>query len=526
MVLVQTQLLRYRLCHRLCIAGQHDRLAHTGSLQSADGIGAVGLYHVRNQQIARVAALHGNVHDGAHALHGGHGKAKLFHQAGVTGGNALAVHLRGHAMTAQLLHVRDPGGVNGLAVGGLDAQGDGVLRPAFRQRSGFHQCGVGHTLGRVDAGDLKGALRQGAGLIEHHNTGVGKLFQIGRALDEDAAGGSAADAAEETQRDGDDQRTGAADDKEGQGAVDPVAKAGGLSHKQQHHRRQKRQRQCAVADSGGVHPGKAGDKVFCPGFFHAGIFHKVENFRDGGLAKFLGGAHLQQAGHVYAAADDLVPGVHVPGQALTGQGSSVQGRSTLHDDAVNGHPLAGLHHDDGAHLDLIRVHLLQLAVLALDVGVVRADVHQAGNALAALAHRHALEQLADLVENDNGAALHIVAQCKRAHGGHCHQKALVKGLTVLDALQRLAQHIPAHHKVGDAVERQLHRHGQGGQKLEHDHQRHGDQNALKGLFLFLVHKQRSSVCGAADEKRVVFHKFFGKKWVFHSFTRVFHTVFL
>ena len=169
-----------------------------------------------------------------------------------------------------------------------------------------------------------------------------------------------------------------------------------------------------------VHPGKAGDKVFCPGFFHAGIFHKVENFRDGGLAKFLGGAHLQQAGHIHTAADDLVPGVHVPGQALTGQGGSVQGRSALHDDAVNGHPLAGLHHNDGAHLDLVRVHLFQLAVLALDVGVVRANVHQAGNALAAFAHGNALEQLADLVEDDNGAALHIVAQCKRAHGGHCH----------------------------------------------------------------------------------------------------------
>ena len=107
-----------------------------------------------------------------------------------------------------------------------------------------------------------------------------------------------------------------------------------------------------------------------------------------------------------------------------------------------------------------------------------------------------------------------------------HQEALVKGLTVLDALQRLAQHVPAHHKVGDAVERQLHRHGQGGQKLEQDDQRHGDQNALKGLFLFLVHKQRSLFYGAVGEKWVVFHRFFGKKWVFHSFTRVFHTVFL
>ena len=451
------------------------------------------------------------MHDSAHALHGGHGDAQLFHQAGVTGGNGLAVHLRGHAMAAQLLHVRDPGGVDGLAVGSFDAQGDGVLGPAFRQRSGFHQCGVGHALGGVDAGDLKGALRQGAGLIEHHNAGVCQLFQIGRAFDEDAAGGSTADAAEKAQRDGDDQRTGAADDKEGQSAVDPIVKAGGLSHEQQHHRRQESQRQCAVADSGGVHPGKAGDKVFCPRLFHAGIFHQIEDLRDGRFAKFLSGAHLQQAGHVYAAADDLVPGVHVPGQDLAGQGGSVQGRSALHDDAIDRHPLAGLHHDDRAHLDLIRVYLLQLAVLALDIGVVRADVHQAGNALAALAHSHALEQFADLVKDDNGAALHIVAQRKRAHGGHCHQEALVKGLAVLDALQRLTQHVPAHHKVGDAVERQLYRHGQGGQKLEHDHQRHGDQDALKGLFLFLVHKQRSSVFGAADEKRVVFHRFFGKK---------------
>ena len=78
----------------------------------------------------------------------------------------------------------------------------------------------------MDAGDLKGALRQGAGLIEHHNAGVCQLFQISRAFDEDAAGGSTADAAEKAQRDGDDQRTGAADDKEGQSAVDPIAKAG------------------------------------------------------------------------------------------------------------------------------------------------------------------------------------------------------------------------------------------------------------------------------------------------------------
>ena len=41
-----------------------------------------------------------------------------------------------------------------------------------------------------------------------------------------------------------------------------------------------------------------------------------------------------------------------------------------------------------------------------------ADVHQAGNALPAIAHSHALEQLADLVEDDNGTALDVIADRK------------------------------------------------------------------------------------------------------------------
>ena len=370
-----------------------------------------------------------------------------------------------------------------------------MLGPAFGQGSGLHQLFVGDAVGRVDAGDLEGALGQGAGLIKHHDAGAGQLLQIGGALDQDAAGGSTADAAEEAQRNADDQCAGAADDQEGQGAVDPVPKAGRLAHQQQHDGRQEGQRQRTVADSRSVYPGKAGDEVFGAGLFHAGIFHQIENFRDGGLAEFLGGPDSQQAGHVHAAADDLVSGLDVAGQALTGQGGGVQGGGALYDHTVNGHPLAGLHHDHGADLHVIRVHLLQLAVLVLHVGVVRADVHQAGNALAALAHGHALEQLADLVKEDNGAAFHIVAQGKGTHGSHRHQEALVKGLAVLDALDGLAQHVLAHHKVRDEVEQQLHRgrkcrqHTE--QQLEEDHKGQRDQDLLQALFLLFGHTKRS-----------------------------------
>ena len=366
-----------------------------------------------------------------------------------------------------------------------------MLGPALGQRGSFHQLLLAGALCGVDAGHFKGALGQGAGLVEHNDAGAGQLFQIGGTLDQNAAGRCTADAAEEAQGNADDQCAGAADNKEGQGTVDPVAKAGGLAHEQQHDGRDKGQSQCAIAHGGGVHAGKTGDEVLGAGLLHAGIFHQIENFGNGGFAEFLGGLYLQQAGHVHAAADDLIAGLHIAGQALAGQGGGVQGRSALHDDAVNGHPLAGLHHDHGADLHVIGVHLLQLAVLVLHVGVIGADIHQAGNALPALAHGHALEQLADLVEDDNGTALHVVAQCKCTHSGNGHQEALVKGLTVLDAKQCLAQHVPADHQIRDAVQYQLHRRGELGQKLEDEHQNQRNDDALQVLFLLFVHTKLS-----------------------------------
>ena len=105
-----------------------------------------------------------------------------------------------------------------------------MLGPALGQCGGFHKGIPGHAVFGVDAHHLEGALGQGAGLIKHHDAGAGQLLQIGGALDQDTAGGSTADAAEEAQRNADDQCAGAADDQEGQSAVDPVPKAGGLAH--------------------------------------------------------------------------------------------------------------------------------------------------------------------------------------------------------------------------------------------------------------------------------------------------------
>ena len=56
--------------------------------------GAVGLYHIGDQQITGVHALDGHMHDGAGLADGGSLQAQLFHQAGVAGSNGPAVPLR------------------------------------------------------------------------------------------------------------------------------------------------------------------------------------------------------------------------------------------------------------------------------------------------------------------------------------------------------------------------------------------------------------------------------------------------
>ncbi len=103
----------------------------------------------------------------------------------------------------------------------------GVLGPALGQRGSFHQLLLAGALCGVDAGHFKGALGQGAGLVEHNDAGAGQLFQIGGTLDQNAAGRCTADAAEEAQGNADDQCAGAADNKEGQGTVDQSPKRAG-----------------------------------------------------------------------------------------------------------------------------------------------------------------------------------------------------------------------------------------------------------------------------------------------------------
>ena len=395
-----------------------------------------------------------------------------------------------HAAAAALFNACHAGAVERDAAGLLQALADRVRGRALGERRVFKQLVVLHRA-VVHARDLEHALRERAGLVEDDDLGLGQGLEIVRALDEDALVSCAAETREEAQRDADDQRAGAGDDKERERAVDPHAPRGGTAHQKVDERRQNGQRQRAVAHGGGVDAGKAGDERLGAGLVRAGVFHQLEDLRYCGLAEGLRRSDLQHARHVDAAADDLVAGHHVARQALARQRRGVERGRAVDDLAVDGDLLTRLHDDDRADGHVVGVDLLELAA-TLDVGVVGADVHQRRDVAAGLADGVALEQLADLIEQHDRhglvivAALFIDGERDRADGRDRHQEVFVEHLMVADALPCLAQDVVADGDVGGKIENGGDGHRQR-HKLCDEEQRRRDQDAAEHLLLLFRH---------------------------------------
>ena len=496
MYLVHAQLRRHRVGHLFGVAGKHDGLFHAGLMQRLDGLLRVGLHHVGDNDVSGVLPVHRHVDDGTHAVTVVIRDAQMLHELAVARRHWMTVHHRRDAVAAELLNVRHTAAVDGLAVGALEALTDGMGGGALRQRRILQQLLLVHVA-VVHRRDLEHAPGQGAGLVEYHGLYLRQRLQIVGTLDEDTLVAGAADTGEEAQGDADHQCAGAAGHKEGQRAVDPLLPLTVHTAHQPDHRRQHRQRQRAVAHHRRVDAGKLGDEVLAAGLAGAGIFHQLQYLGYGGLAEGLGGSDLQHAGHVDAAADDLVALVYIAGQALAGEGTGVQGGAALHHHAVDRRLLARLHHDHRADSHLVRIHLHQLAVL-LDVGVVRTNVHQGADVLPALAHGVALEQLAHLIEQHHGdglvvvAALFIDGQRERAHRGHSHQEVFVEHPAVGNALPGLFQNVVSDDQIGDQIQPQPQPPGDGEEIQRRQHHRR-DDDAQEHLFLFLCHTRLLSV---------------------------------
>ena len=175
---------------------------------------------------------------------------------------------------------------------------------------------------RMHGRDGEDAFGQRARLVEDDGPHAGEGVHIGGTLDEDALARSAADAAEEGERHADDQGTWTRDDEEHEGAVEPVGE--GCGEMPREHRRQQCQCDGSEDDDGGIDACEARDERLAPRLVVAGMFHQSDDAGDGALAEDLGGAHLDDAGEVDAARDDLVARFHLSRQALARQGDGIE----------------------------------------------------------------------------------------------------------------------------------------------------------------------------------------------------------
>ena len=424
-------------------------------------------------------------------VHGGAGdvarlvrRAQLRHQPGVAGGDGAAVHHGPHAPARDFLRPGHPGGVDGLVNRPFQGQGNGMVGIALRQGGQLEQPRLLHPHG-VAFGHAEAAPGQGAGLVEHHGAGLGQGLQVVAALDEDALTGGPADAAEKAQRDGNHQRAGAGDDQEDERPVEPLREAAAQDEGRQHGQQRR-----ADDHHGGVIAGEFGDEILGLGLLAPGVLRQLKDLSHRGFP--IGPAHpdAQQAGLVDAAADDRVARRRLPGHGFPRQGGGVQQGAALQHLAVQGHPLAGLDHDDVAHRHLLGIHAGQ-AVRPFHVGVVGADIHQRGDGLAGTPHRVGLEPLAHLVEEHDGDGLGEIPNAQGADGGDGHQEVLVENLAVGDVPPGPQQHVPADDKIGDEIHRQRPPARQGRQGLRQGDGRHEQdgpgENADKGFLLFFGH---------------------------------------
>ena len=145
-------------------------------------------------------------------------------------------------------------------------------------------------------------------------------------------------------------------------AVEEQRREHGEQHRTDHHHR-------------GIYLGKAGDEIFRPRLFGAGVFHEIEDLRHRGFTERLGDLHPQGTALIDAAADHIIPRLHLTRQRLTGQRRGIHRAAAVAHHAVERDALAGLDHDHLADRHLFGIHLDQFTIL-LPVGVIRADIHQ------------------------------------------------------------------------------------------------------------------------------------------------------
>ena len=384
------------------------------------------------------------------------GDVVCHHELLVADGDDVLVDLGANAMPAFLLDVFDARAVDLARVGGLHRQRDGMVGVRLGICcEGKDEIGVDARL-RMDGDDVEGAVSERARLVEDDGLSLGEGLEVVRPLHKNATLRGAADAAEKRQRHGDDERAGAAHDKECEPAQDPVRPSARAEK-----RRDDGEDQRYDDDDRRVVAGEARDEVLGARLLLRGVFDKLEDAADCRFAEGFCRADGEHAGQVHTAGEYLGALFDDARDGFAGECRGVELGRAFHNNAIDGNALARLHDDLVADFHLVRVDLNKFAILH-NVRVVGRDVHHVGDGLAAFADGVALEELSHLVEQHNrGAFCHVRPRFREEHHGERadgrdgHEEVLVEDLAVADVLDGFDDDVVAGDEVGNEEEREL-----------------------------------------------------------------------
>ena len=474
------------------IAGEHHR-ANAHSAQLRDGGGARGLGHIGQGNHPYQLALCGEV-DNRLAL------ASQLLSLSFVYSYAVGLH---HARIARHAGTAVDGAENALAGNLGEIGGDGKVAGAIAAAFATHELGlcIGHhgarkrmlarLFQRIDQlqqvrllhagfrqhiGNLRGALGDGARLVQNHRAHRLRGFQRLSRFHQDAAGGTAPCAHHDGRGSGQAQRARARDNQNRNG----IRKRRGefRAHQHPHHKGNER-------DSHHHRHEHATDLVghFLDRGLRAGsLIHQPHNARKHCVGAHALGPHGEPTGRVHRSARNRSTFALGNGKRLAGDNRFVHRAFAFQHHAIYRHRFARAHHQYIAHTHILRRHLPLHAVFKAHCHL-GGQVHQLREGVGGLALRARFQELPQRDERqDHARALEVqvhgvmvggfqvaVANVER----HAQQRvhAVQRGRTRTQRNKRI--------HVGRAVQQRLGAHAEELEVHEyHGHQQHEQHQAV------------------------------------------------